>query len=174
MRYPIIHLKGDDIELALTHDSHYGEDYYSFVNGQHTTQGGTHLNAYKESLVRTLRDFYGKNFEPSDIRASIVTAISVRVQEPVFESQTKTKLGSTDVGPDGPSIKAFIGDFIKTRLDNYLHKNPQTADAILKRIQQSERERKDMAGVRKIAKERAKKANLHNKKLRDCKSTFRR
>ena len=167
--YPIIHLKGDDIELALTHDSHYGEDYYSFVNGQHTTQGGTHLNAYKESLVRTLRDFYGKNFEPSDIRASIVTAISVRVQEPVFESQTKTKLGSTDVGPDGPSIKAFIGDFIKTRLDNYLHKNPQTADAILKRIQQSERERKDMAGVRKIAKERAKKANLHNKKLRDCK-----
>jgi len=169
LRYPIIHLKGDDIELALTHDSHYGEDYYSFVNGQHTTQGGTHLNAYKESLVRTLRDFYGKNFEPSDIRASIVTAISVRVQEPVFESQTKTKLGSTDVGPDGPSIKAFIGDFIKTRLDNYLHKNPQTADAILKRIQQSERERKDMAGVRKIAKERAKKANLHNKKLRDCK-----
>jgi len=144
LRYPIIHLKGDDIELALTHDSHYGEDYYSF-------------------------DFYGKNFEPSDIRASIVTAISVRVQEPVFESQTKTKLGSTDVGPDGPSIKAFIGDFIKTRLDNYLHKNPQTADAILKRIQQSERERKDMAGVRKIAKERAKKANLHNKKLRDCK-----
>lgn len=169
LRYPIIHLKGDDIELALTHDSHYGEDYYSFVNGQHTTQGGTHLNAYKESLVKTLRDFYGKNFEPSDIRASIVTAISVRVQEPVFESQTKTKLGSTDVGPDGPSIKAFIGDFIKTRLDNYLHKNPQAADAILKRIQQSERERKDMAGVRKIAKERAKKANLHNKKLRDCK-----
>jgi topoisomerase-4 subunit B len=169
LRYPIVHLKGDDIELALTHDSHYGEDYYSFVNGQHTTQGGTHLNAYKESLVKTLRDFYGKNFEPSDIRASIVTAISVRVQEPVFESQTKTKLGSTDVGPDGPSIKAFIGDFIKTRLDNYLHKNPQAADAILKRIQQSERERKDMAGVRKIAKERAKKANLHNKKLRDCK-----
>ncbi len=169
LRYPIIHLKGDDIELALTHDSHYGEDYYSFVNGQHTTQGGTHLNAYKESLVRTLRDFYGKNFEPSDIRASIVTAISVRVQEPVFESQTKTKLGSTDIGPNGPSIKAFIGDFIKTALDNYLHRNPKTAEAILKRIQQSERERKDMAGVRKIAKERAKKANLHNKKLRDCK-----
>ena len=169
LRYPIIHLKGDDIELALTHDSHYGEDYYSFVNGQHTTQGGTHLNAYKESLVRTLRDFYGKNFEPSDIRASIVTAISVRVQEPVFESQTKTKLGSTDIGPNGPSIKAFIGDFIKTALDNYLHRNPKTAEAVLKRIQQSERERKDMAGVRKIAKERAKKANLHNKKLRDCK-----
>lgn len=169
LRYPIIHLKGEDIELALAHDSHYGEDYYSFVNGQHTTQGGTHLNAYKESLVKTLRDFYGKNFEPSDIRASIVTAISVRVQEPVFESQTKTKLGSTDMGPNGPSIKAHIGDFIKTRLDNYLHKNPKTAEAILKRIQQSERERKDMAGVRKIAKERAKKANLHNKKLRDCK-----
>jgi topoisomerase-4 subunit B len=169
LRYPIIHLKGDDIELALTHDSHYGEDYYSFVNGQHTTQGGTHLNAYKESIVRTIRDFYGKNFEPSDIRASIVTAISLRVQEPVFESQTKTKLGSSDMGPSGPSIKAFIGDFIKTSLDNYLHKNPKTAEAILKRIQQSERERKDMAGVRKIAKERAKKANLHNKKLRDCK-----
>lgn len=169
LRYPIIHLKGDDIELALTHDNHYGEDYYSFVNGQHTTQGGTHLNAYKESIVKTLRDFYGKNFEPSDIRASIVTAISIRVQEPVFESQTKTKLGSTDMGPDGPSLKVHIGDFIRTALDNYLHRNPKTAEALLKRIQQSERERKDMAGVRKIAKERAKKANLHNKKLRDCK-----
>ena len=169
LRYPIIHLKGEDIELALTHDNHYGEDYYSFVNGQHTTQGGTHLNAYKESIVKTLRDFYGKNFEPSDIRASIVTAISIRVQEPVFESQTKTKLGSTDMGPDGPSLKAHMGDFIRTALDNYLHRNPKTAEALLKRIQQSERERKDMAGVRKIAKERAKKANLHNKKLRDCK-----
>jgi topoisomerase-4 subunit B len=169
LRYPIIHLKGDDIELALTHDHHYGEDYYSFVNGQHTTQGGTHLNAYKESVVKTLRDFYGKNFEPSDIRASIVTAISIRVQEPVFESQTKTKLGSTDMGHTGPSIKAHIGDFIKTALDNFLHRNPQTAEALLKRIQLSERERKDMAGVRKIAKDRAKKANLHNKKLRDCK-----
>lgn len=172
LRYPIIHLKGDDIELALAHDSHYGEDYYSFVNGQHTTQGGTHLIAYKESLVRAFRDFYGKNFEPSDIRASIVTAISIRVQEPVFESQTKTKLGSTDMGPKGPSIKAHIGDFIKTSLDNYLHKNPKTAEEILRRIQLSERERKDMAGVRKIAKERAKKANLHNKKLRDCKVHF--
>lgn len=169
LKYPIIHLKGDDIELALTHDSHYGEDYYSFVNGQHTTQGGTHLNAYKESIVKTLREFYKKQFEPSDIRASIVTAISIRVQEPVFESQTKTKLGSTDMGPNGPSIKAHINEFIRTALDNYLHRNTETADALLKRIQQSERERKDMAGVRKIAKERAKKANLHNKKLRDCK-----
>jgi topoisomerase-4 subunit B len=172
LRYPIIHLKGDDIELALTHDSHYGEDYYSFVNGQHTTQGGTHLNAFKESIVKTLRDFYKKQFEPSDIRASIVSAISVRVQEPVFESQTKTKLGSTDMGPKGPSIKAHINDFIRTSLDNYLHRNADTAEALLKRIQQSERERKDMAGVRKIAKERAKKANLHNKKLRDCKVHF--
>lgn len=169
LKYPIIHLKGEDIELALTHDSHYGEDYYSFVNGQHTTQGGTHLNAYKESIVKTLREFYKKQFEPSDIRASIVTAISIRVQEPVFESQTKTKLGSTDMGPNGPSIKAHINEFIRTALDNYLHRNTETADALLKRIQQSERERKDMAGVRKIAKERAKKANLHNKKLRDCK-----
>lgn len=168
LRYPIIHLKGEDIEIALTHDSHYGEDYYSFVNGQHTTQGGTHLSAFKESLVKTLRDFYGKNFDPSDIRASICSAVSVRVQEPVFESQTKTKLGSTDVGPDGPSIKSFVGDFMKTSLDNFLHKNQDVAEALLKRIQQSERERKDMAGVRKLAKERAKKANLHNKKLRDC------
>ncbi|MCB9261843.1 MAG: type IIA DNA topoisomerase subunit B [Flavobacteriales bacterium] len=168
LRYPIIHLKGEDIEIAFTHDSHYGEDYYSFVNGQHTTQGGTHLNAFKESIVKTLRDYYKKQFEPSDIRASIVSAISIRVQEPVFESQTKTKLGSTDMGPDGPSIKAYINDFIKTSLDNYLHRNTNVADLLLKRIQQSERERKDMAGVRKIAKERAKKANLHNKKLRDC------
>lgn len=169
LRYPIMHMKGDDIEIAITHDSHYGEDYYSFVNGQHTTQGGTHLNAFKEAIVKTLRDFYGKTFDPSDIRASIVSAVSVRVQEPVFESQTKTKLGSADMGPDGPSIKAFVGEFIRTRLDNYLHKHPDTAEALLKRIQQSEKERKDMAGVRKIAKERAKKANLHNKKLRDCK-----
>ena len=168
LRYPIIHLKGDDIELALTHDNHYGEDYYSFVNGQHTTQGGTHLVAFKESLVRTLRDFYGKNFDPSDVRASIASAISIRVQEPVFESQTKTKLGSNDIGPKGPSVKAFVNDFIKTKLDNYLHRNQDVAEALLKRIQQSEKERKDMAGVRKLAKERAKKANLHNKKLRDC------
>ncbi|MCB0733764.1 MAG: type IIA DNA topoisomerase subunit B [Flavobacteriales bacterium] len=168
LRYPIIHLKGEDIEIAMSHDSHYGEDYYSFVNGQHTTQGGTHLNAFKESIVRTLRDFYKKQFEPSDIRASIVSAVSVRVQEPVFESQTKTRLGSTDIGPNGPSVKAFVNDFIKTELDNYLHKHPDTAEALLKRIMQSERERKEIAGVRKIAKERAKKANLHNKKLRDC------
>jgi len=168
LRYPIIHLKGDDIEIALSHDSHYGEDYYSFVNGQHTTQGGTHLNAYKESLVRTLRDFYKKTFEPGDIRASIVTAISIRVQEPVFESQTKTRLGSNDIGPNGPSVKAFINDFMKKSLDNYLHRNPKVAEDLLKRIQQSEKERKEIAGVRKIAKDRAKKANLHNKKLRDC------
>ncbi len=168
LRYPIIHLKGDDIEVALTHDSHYGEDYYSFVNGQHTTHGGTHLTAYKEAIVKTLRDFYNKNLDPSDVRASIVTAISIRVQEPVFESQTKTKLGSNDIGPKGPTIKSFINDFIKTKLDNYLHRNQNIADALLKRIQQSEKERKDMAGVRKLAKERAKKANLHNKKLRDC------
>ncbi|MFT4522839.1 MAG: topoisomerase-4 subunit B [Bacteroidia bacterium] len=172
LRYPIIHLKGEDIELAMSHDNHYGEDYYSFVNGQHTTQGGTHLNAFKESIVRTLRDFYKKNFEPSDVRASIVTAISVRVQEPIFESQTKTKLGSSEVGPNGPSMKAFMNDFIKTSLDNYLHRNPKVAEVLLKRIQQSERERKDMAGVRKLAKDRAKKANLHNKKLRDCREHF--
>jgi len=167
-RYAPIHLKGDDIEIALTHDSHYGEDYYSFVNGQHTTQGGTHLQAFKESLVKTIRDFYGKNFDPSDIRASIIGAISIRVQEPVFESQTKTKLGSTDMGPGGPSIKAYINEFVKKKLDNYLHKHPDVAEAIHKKILQSEKERKDMAGVRKLAKERAKKANLHNKKLRDC------
>lgn len=167
-RYSPVHLRGDDIEIALTHDSHYGEDYYSFVNGQHTTQGGTHLQAFKESLVKTIRDFYGKNFDPSDIRASIIGAISIRVQEPVFESQTKTKLGSTDMGPGGPSIKAYINEFVKKRLDNYLHKHADVAEALHKKILQSEKERKDMAGVRKLARERAKKANLHNKKLRDC------
>jgi topoisomerase IV subunit B len=167
-RYNPIHLKGDDIEVAITHDSHYGEDYYAFVNGQHTTQGGTHLLAFKESVVKTIREFYGKNFDLSDIRASIIGAISIRVQEPVFESQTKTKLGSTDMGPKGPSIKAFISEFIKKKLDNYLHKHADVAEAIHKKILQSEKERKDMAGVRKLAKERAKKANLHNKKLRDC------
>ncbi|MBI1306027.1 MAG: type IIA DNA topoisomerase subunit B [Bacteroidetes bacterium] len=172
LRYPIIHLKGDDIEIAMSHDNHYGEDYYSFVNGQHTTQGGTHLNAFKESVVRTLRDYYKKQFEPSDIRASIVSAISIRVQEPVFESQTKTRLGSTEVAPDGPTVKAFISDFVKTALDNYLHKHADVSEALLKRIQQSEKERKEIAGVRKIAKERAKKANLHNKKLRDCRVHF--
>ncbi len=171
-KYPIIHLKDGDIEIAITHDNHYGEDYYSFVNGQNTTQGGTHVAAFKEALVRTIRDFYGKSFEPTDIRASLVSAISVRIQEPVFESQTKTKLGSTEVSPDGNSLKAEINQFIKSQLDNFLHKNPETADALLRKIQQSERERKDMAGVRKIARERAKKASVHNKKLRDCRIHF--
>lgn len=168
MRYPIIHLKGSDIEIAMTHANQYGEEYYSFVNGQNTTQGGTHLQAFKEAVVKTIREFYGKNFEPTDIRASIVASVAVRVQEPVFESQTKTKLGSQNVGPDGPTMRTFINDFLKKELDDYLHKNPQTAEALLKRIQQSERERKDLAGIKKLANDRAKKANLHNKKLRDC------
>ena len=168
LRYPIIHLKSEDIELAFSHENQYGEDYYSFVNGQHTTMGGTHLNYFKEAYAKTLREFYNKEFDLSDMRQSIVAAISVRIQEPVFESQTKTKLGSTAIFPDGPSLKQFIVDYIKKELDNYLHKNKETADAILKRILQSERERKEIAGVRKIANERAKKANLHNKKLRDC------
>ncbi len=169
-RYPIIHLKGNDIELALTHNNQYGEEYYSFVNGQNTTQGGTHLAAFREAIVRTVREFFKKDFDPSDVRASIVGAIAIRVQEPVFESQTKTKLGSTNLSPDpdSPSVRSFIGDFVKTELDNFLHKNPSTADALLKRILQSERERKDIAGIKKLANERAKKANLHNKKLRDC------
>lgn len=167
-RYPIIHLKGDDIEIAITHGNQYGEQYYSFVNGQNTTQGGTHLNAFKEALVKTIRDFYGKNYDPKDIRASIIAAVSVRVEEPVFESQTKTKLGSTDMGPKGPSVRAFFSDFLGRELDNFLHKNPEVAQAIQKRIIQSERERKEIAGVKKLANQRAKKANLHNKKLRDC------
>jgi topoisomerase IV subunit B len=169
-RYPIIHLKGNDIELAMTHSNQYGEEYYSFVNGQNTTQGGTHLQAFREAVVRTVREFYKKDFDPSDIRGSIIAAISIRVQEPVFESQTKTKLGSTNVSPDpeSQSVKSFIGDFIKTELDNFLHKNPAIADAMLKRILQNERERKEIAGIKKLANERAKKANLHNKKLRDC------
>ncbi|MDG1297804.1 MAG: DNA topoisomerase IV subunit B [Saprospiraceae bacterium] len=167
-RYPIIHLKGDDIEIALTHGNQYGEQYYSFVNGQNTTQGGTHLNAFKEAIVKTVRDFYGKNYDPKDIRASIISAISVRVEEPVFESQTKTKLGSNDIGPEGPSVRAFISDFLGRELDNFLHKNPEIAKDIQKRIMQSERERKEIAGVKKLANQRAKKANLHNKKLRDC------
>lgn len=169
-RYPIIHLKGSDIELAITHNNQYGEEYYSFVNGQNTTQGGTHLSSFREAIVKTCREFYKKEFDPSDIRASIVGAIAIKVQEPVFESQTKTKLGSTTISPDSnsTSIRAFISDFIKNELDNYLHKNPNSADAILKRILQSERERKDIAGIKKLANERAKKANLHNKKLRDC------
>jgi len=169
MIYPIIHLTGNDIEIALTHSrSQYSEEYYSFVNGQNTTQGGTHLTAFKEAVVRTLKEFYNKNFEASDIRKSIVSAISLKVEEPVFESQTKTKLGSTDMGPDLPTVRTFVNDFIKTNLDNFLHKNPETADALLRKILQAERERKELSGIRKLAKERAKKASLHNKKLRDC------
>jgi topoisomerase-4 subunit B len=166
--YPIIHLTGDDIEIAITHTSSYGEEYYSFVNGQHTTQGGTHQGAFRESIARTIKDFYKKNYDPVDIRASILAAISVKVTEPVFESQTKTKLGSQEVEPGGKSMRAFVGDFIKERLDNFLHRNPDVAEIIEKRIKRSERERKDMAGIRKLAKDRAKKASLHNKKLRDC------
>lgn len=167
--YPIIHLVGDDIELALTHSkTQYSEEYHSFVNGQNTTQGGTHLNAFRESVVKTIRDFYNKNFEASDIRKSIVAAVSVKVEEPVFESQTKTKLGSTDIGPNGPTIRTFINDFVSTKLDNYLHKNPEAAEALLKKILQAERERKELSGIRKLARDRAKKASLHNKKLRDC------
>jgi topoisomerase-4 subunit B len=166
--YPIIHLKNGDIEAAITHGNQYGEDYYSFVNGQHTTQGGTHLIAFREALVKTIRDFYKKDFEPSDIRASIVAAISIKVEEPVFESQTKTKLGSKDIGPDGPGVRNFIMNFIAKELDNHLHKNPDVAEVLLRRIQESERERKAISGIQKLAKQRAKKANLHNKKLRDC------
>lgn len=168
IRYPIIHLIGEDIEIAMTHGSHYGEQYSSFVNGQNTTQGGTHLNAFKNAIVKTLRDFYGKNYDASDIRSAIIAAVSVRVQEPIFESQTKTKLGSLNIEPEGPSINVFVNDFIKEKLDNFLHKNPEVATAIQKRIVQSERERKEIAGIKKLANARAKKANLHNKKLRDC------
>lgn len=168
LRYPIIHLKGNDIETALTHGSQYGEEYYSFVNGQYTTQGGTHLTAFKEAIVKTIRDFYKKDFDAADVRASVIGAISVRIQEPVFESQTKTKLGSISMAPDGASVRVYINDFIKKELDDFLHKHSETADILLKRILQSERERKDMAGIKKLANQRAKKANLHNKKLRDC------
>ena len=169
IRYPIIHLKGDDIELALTHVNTYGEEYYSFVNGQFTTQGGTHLAAFREGYVKTIREFFKKDYDASDIRGSICAALSVRVQEPVFESQTKTKLGSQTVSEGGPSMKNFISDFLGKELDNYLHKNPAAAEALKKRIEQNERERKELSGIRKLANERAKKANLHNKKLRDCK-----
>lgn len=172
LRYPIIHLRGEDIEVAISHCNQYGEEYYSFVNGQYTTQGGTHLAAFREAIVKTVRDFYNKNFDAADVRASIVSAVAVRVQEPVFESQTKTKLGSQNVGPDGPTMRTFINDFLKKELDNYLHRNSGVADAILKRILQSERERKEIAGIKKLANERAKKANLHNKKLRDCRIHF--
>ena len=167
--YPVMHLKGEDIEVAMTHSQKgYGEQYFSFVNGQHTTQGGTHQAAFREAVVKTIREFYGKNFDAVDIRQSIVAAVSIKVIEPVFESQTKTKLGSNEIGPGMVTIRTFINDFIKTQLDNYLHKNPQTAELFLKKIIEAEKERKALAGVRKLAKERAKKANLHNRKLRDC------
>lgn len=172
LRYPIIHLKGEDIEVAITHNNQYGEEYYSFVNGQFTTQGGTHLAGFREGFVKTIREFYKKDYDYADIRSSICAAISIRVQEPVFESQTKTKLGSTLMYDKGPAVKTFISDFLGKELNNFLHKNPETADAIKKRIEQSERERKDMAGIKKLANERAKKANLHNKKLRDCRYHF--
>ncbi len=168
LRYPIIHIKGEDIEVAITHSNQYGEEYYSFVNGQYTTQGGTHLAAFREAVVKTVRDFFKKDYDASDIRGSIIASVAVRVQEPVFESQTKTKLGSQNVGLDGPTMRTFVNDFIKVELDNYLHKNPEVADALQKRILQSERERKEIAGIKKLANDRAKKANLHNKKLRDC------
>ncbi len=165
--YPIIHLKGEDIEVVITHSQQYGEEYYSFVNGQHTTQGGTHLSAFRESVGRVIKEYFAKNFEYSDIRSGIVAAISVKVEEPVFESQTKTKLGSKDMGPEGPTVAKFIGDFLKKELDDYLHINLETAELMHRKIQESEKERKAIAGVSKLARERAKKANLHNKKLRD-------
>lgn len=168
LRYPIIHLKGEDIEVALSHNNDYGEDIFSFVNGQYTTQGGTHQQAFREVYVKVIRDYFKKDYEASDIRTSIVAAVSVRVQEPVFESQTKTKLGSQNVYDGGPSMKNFILDFLSKELDNFLHRNPTVADALKKRIEQNERERKELAGIKKLANERAKKANLHNKKLRDC------
>lgn len=170
VKYPIIHLSGDDIEVAITHiNNKYGEEYYTFVNGQYTTQGGTHKGAFREAYVKTIKEFYGKDFDSQDVRSSIVAAVAVKVIEPVFESQTKTKLGSTEIEPDGKSMKAFVNDFLKKELDNYLHKNPETAEILLKKIMQSEKERKELSGVRKLARERAKKASLHNKKLRDCK-----
>ena len=172
LRYPIIHLKGEDIELALSHNNDYGEDIFSFVNGQYTTQGGTHQQAFREAYVKVVRDFFKKDYEASDIRTSIVAAISVRVQEPVFESQTKTKLGSVSVFEGGPSMKNFVLDFLAKELDNFLHRNPTVAEALKKRIEQNERERKELAGIKKLANERAKKANLHNKKLRDCRVHF--
>ena len=169
MLYPIIHLRGNDIEVAITHSkTQYSEEYHSFVNGQHTTQGGTHQAAFREALVRTIREFYGKNFEASDIRKSIISAIAIKVMEPVFESQTKTKLGSTEMGGDLPTVRTYINDFLKTQLDNYLHKNPSVSESIQKKILQAEKERKELSGIRKLARDRAKKASLHNKKLRDC------
>ncbi|QCE42809.1 DNA topoisomerase IV subunit B [Psychroserpens sp. NJDZ02] len=171
--YPIIHLRGDDIEVALTHSkTQYSEEYNSFVNGQNTTQGGTHLNAFREGIVKTIRDFFGKQYDASDIRKSVVSAVAIKVMEPIFESQTKTKLGSTDMGGELPTVRTYITDFLKTYLDNYLHKNPDTAEKIQRKILQAERERKELSGIRKLAKDRAKKASLHNKKLRDCRVHF--
>ncbi|OFY66779.1 MAG: DNA topoisomerase IV [Bacteroidetes bacterium RBG_13_42_15] len=170
--YPIIHLKGEDIEIAFTHGFQYGEDYYSFVNGQHTTQGGSHLLAFREAFVKTVREFYKKDYDPSDIRSSIIAAVSIKVEEPIFESQTKTKMGSKDMGPEGPSVRNFICEFIKKQLDDYLHKNPETARVLLQKIQDSEKERKAISSIQKMAKDRAKKVSLHNKKLRDCRIHF--
>ncbi|MDE0535598.1 DNA topoisomerase IV subunit B [Tenacibaculum sp. L6] len=173
MLYPIIHLRGDDIEIAMTHSkTQYSEEYHSFVNGQNTTQGGTHLNAFREAVVKTVREFFGKNFDASDVRKSIIAAISVKVMEPVFESQTKTKLGSTEMGGDLPTVRTYINDFVKTQLDNFLHKNTEIADKLQRKILQAEKERKELSGIRKLARERAKKASLHNKKLRDCRIHF--
>jgi len=166
--YPLIHLRGEDIEVAFTHGLQYGEDYYSFVNGQNTTQGGTHLLAFREALVKTIREFYRKDFDPADIRSSIIAAVSIKVEEPIFESQTKTKLGSKDMGPEGPSVRNFINEFIKKQLDDYLHKNSETARIILKKIQDAEKERKAISSIQKLARDRAKKVSLHNRKLRDC------
>ena len=170
--YPVIHLLGEDIEVAITHTQAYGEEYYSFVNGQYTPQGGTHQGEFRAAIVKTIREFFGKDYDAADIRSSIVAAISVKVMEPVFESQTKTKLGSTEVGPEGPSMRAFVTDFLKRELDNFLHKNPDIAEAIQRKILQAERERKDMAGIKKLAKKRAKEVSLHNKKLRDCRAHY--
>ncbi|MEI6049752.1 MAG: DNA topoisomerase IV subunit B [Bacteroidota bacterium] len=170
--YPIIHLKGEDIEIAFTHGFQYGEEYHSFVNGQNTSQGGTHLIVFREAIVKTIRDFYKKDFDPSDIRSSIIAAVSIKVEEPIFESQTKTKLGSKDMGPKGPSVRNFISEFIKKQLDDYLHKNPETARIILKKIQDSEKERKAISSIQKMARDRAKKVSLHNKKLRDCRAHY--
>jgi topoisomerase-4 subunit B len=170
--YPIIQLTGEDIEVAFTHGLQYGEDYYSFVNGQNTTQGGTHLISFREAIVKTIRDFYKKDYDPSDIRSSIIAAISIKVEEPIFESQTKTKLGSKDMGPEGPSVRNFITEFVKKQLDDYLHKNPETARTLLKKIQDSEKERKAISSIQKLARDRAKKVSLHNKKLRDCRAHY--
>ena len=172
LRYPIIHMKGEDLEIAISHGNHYGEQYYSFVNGQHTTQGGTHLNALREAIVKTIQEHFNKTYDRRDILTSVVSAISIRVEEPVFESQTKTKLGSTDIGPEGPTIRTFVINFVKEKLDNFLHKNPEVAKILEKKIKQSERERKEIAGIKKIAREKARKANVHNKKLRDCRLHF--